>query len=502
MRIRQRHNVRLTVIVAAVVAVAGTLTTPALARERASSSRPHARLATRHEHSGAGIGAAVPDWSSYLFASDHAGYNPTSTAITPAKAASLATKWQWKPASPTVSGQPQGLYSSPVVYGGRVYIGARTGWFYALNEKTGKVVWKDDVGFIAGTTCGPEGFTSTATVALDPVTGKPTVYVAAADGYLYALDAGTGVTVWRTVIGLPSTTVNDYYNWSSPTVSNGVVYIGTASECDNPLVPGGVVAVQQSSGSVIATYHSTPPGVDGASVWGSVLVTDSGGVFADTGNGPSGTDAVTIMRLVLDPVAGTLTKVDSWQIPKALQSVDSDWGSSPTAFTATINGVPRQMVGACNKNGLFYAFDASDLAAGPVWSRAVGAAYRTGTGECDAAAVWDGSRLFVASNATTVGGVAYGGSVRQVDPATGAVIWETGLPGPVIGSPTLDGGGVLAVGVFVKGPGPYLLDASTGALLYTFPNANGKSFSQSIYTDSGLLLETTYNHGIVALGPS
>ena len=442
--------------------------------------------------------AVTADWSSYLFAADHAGYNPSATTITTATAATLVKVWHWTPAA-AKAGQVGGLYASPVVSGGLVFIGARTGIFYALNEATGAVVWKRTFAPIVGTTCGPQGFTATASVEPDPTTGNATVYVAAPDGYLYAMDAATGATVWSSVVAIPSKTKNDYYNWASPTVSGGVVYMGIASECDTPLVRGGVIAVDQGTGTRLGTYYTTPVGEVGAGGWGSVLVTDTGQVFATTGNGPANSDQQAIVRLVLDPVAGTLTRVDLWAIPKTDQvTPDSDFGTSPTPFVATIAGVPTSMVGGCNKDGYYYALQAANLAAGPVWSLKVGDAYLRGTGQCDASAVWDGSRLFVAANSTVINGVAVKGSIRQLDPSTGAVLWATALPGPAIGSPTLDGSGVLAIGVFGGKAGPFLLDASTGTLLKTLSVGNGKSFGQSIFTDSGLLLAATLSSGITA----
>jgi outer membrane protein assembly factor BamB len=438
------------------------------------------------------------DWSSYLFAANHSGYNPSATAITTAKAASLVKLWHWTP-GPAAAGQVGGLYASPVVSGGLVFIGARTGIFYALNEATGAVVWQRAFTPIVGTTCGPQGFTATATVAPDPVTGTPTVYVASPDGYLYAMDAATGATVWSSVVAIPSKTTNDYYNWASPTVSGDVIYMGIASECDKPLVRGGVIAVDQATGTRLGTYYTTPVGEVGSAVWGSVLVTDTGQVFATTGNGPANSDHEAIVRLVLDRTAGTLTRVDLWAIPKVQQfTADSDFGTSPTPFEASVGGVPTAMVGGCNKNGYYYALAAANLAAGQVWSLRAGDPYLRGTGQCDASAVWDGSRLFIPGNSTTINGVAFKGSLREVDPSTGAVLWATGLPGPAIGSPTLNGAGVIAVGVFGGKTGPFLLDASTGKLLKTLSVGNGKSFGQSIFTDSGLLLATTMSSGITA----
>ena len=63
------------------------------------------------------------------------------------------------------------------------------------------------------------------------------------------------------------------------------------------------------------------------------------------------------------------------------------------------------MVGACNKNGVYYALRLDNLAAGPVWTFQAGNPENAGTGQCIAAAIWDGSRLFVASNGTTIGDV-------------------------------------------------------------------------------------------------
>jgi outer membrane protein assembly factor BamB len=315
---------------------------------------------------------------------------------------------------------------------------------------------------------------------------------------LYALNAVNDSTKWRAPVGVPSATLDDFYNWSSPTVAGGVVYVGISSHCDQPLVPGGVRAFDQATGGVIATYHSTRPGQVGASVWSSVLVTRDGRIFATTGNGPAGSDQSAIVRLVLNRTAHTLTRADLWSVPKAEQVFDSDFGSSPTEFTAVVGGVTTTMVGSCNKNGIFYALRAGNLAAGPVWSQRLGQPQSPTGGQCDAAAVWDGRRLFAASNNTNINGASFGGSLRRIDPATGAVIWSRGLPGPVIGSPTLNAGGVLAVGVFARVAGPFLVGASGGALLWTAPNPNGKTFAQSPFTASGLYLSTTQNTGITA----
>src|SRR5215472_8972016 len=406
------------------------------------------------------------NWPAYQNGPTHRSYNSAAKAITPATVPGLTRIWRWKPAKPTMKGQPAPrLYSSPTVYNGVVYIGSQTGVFYALDEKTGKVLWQRLLGWTPAKTCGARGINSTATVAHDPATGALTVYVSSGDGYLFALRAATGKVAWKSVIALSSPTKSDYYDWSSPSVVQGRIYIGLASQCDDPLVAGGLNEYSQATGKLLAAYKANPGGQVGASIWSSASVPASGKyVFVSTGNAKHG-DSESIVRLN----GKTLAKEAIWTLPVSQQTFDADFGSSPTFFNATLAGKSTQMVGACNKNGIFYALRRSNIAAGPVWERQVGAAYtQTSIGQCDASAVWDGTHLFVGADRTTIKGTTFSGSVRMLNPATGKILWETGLPGPVIGTPTLNGGGVLTAQLYNK-DGLYLLDAATGAILRHIP---------------------------------
>jgi len=108
--------------------------------------------------------------------------------------------------------------------------------------------------------------------------------------------------------------------------------------------------------------------------------------------------------------------------------------------------------------------------------------------------VWDGSHLFIGGDKTTIKGVSYQGSVRMMDPATGNVIWARGLPGPVIGTPTLDGAGVLAVQLY-DNAGLFLLNAVTGAIQRSIPG--GFEFGQAVFADT-MMLVPTQNNGLWA----
>lgn len=445
--------------------------------------------------------AAVPaDWPGYLFGATHSSYNAAATAITPANAPALTRYWQWRPAAPTMAGQPKAsLFASPTVYQGRVYIGANTGVFYALDLATRRVLWSRFLGFVTHKTCGARGFTSTATVAPDASRGgQPTVYVAAADGYLYALRASDGVTVWRAVVALPSSTQNDYYNWGSPAVGNGRVYMGVTSQCDNPLVRGGVKGYDQASGALLGTYFAMAPGRRGGGVWTSVAASPGGDLFATTGTGRLD-DAESIVRID----GTTLAREEAWKIPDAEAIADSDFGASPTLFTATLGGSPTGMVGACNKNGLFYALREQSFAGGPVWKFQAADPSRFGESSCLAAAVWDGQRLFVAGSPTRIAGTDYLGSVRRLDPATGAVIWARGLDGIILGTPTLNGSGVIAAGTYDSDASNsvYLLDSADGRLLRTIGTGSSKVFGQPVFADDYLLVSAIGGLGLLVYRP-
>ena len=436
--------------------------------------------------------AQTSDWPGYLRTVDHTSCNPLATAITPANANNLSLKWTFVDPSPTMDGQPvAGFNSSPTISAGVVYIGSNTGQFYAIDENTGAVLWQQLLGYTTALTCrAGRGVTSTATVASDPVSGASMVYVGGGDGYLYALDAATGNIVWRQFVIDVGSTENSGYLYGSPLVSNKMISIGLSSSCDDPLIRGGLRSFDQHTGKPLHVYWTTPIGTVGASIWTSAA-SDGRSIWITVGNGVAG-DSFSIVRL-----SGALKFTSKWTVPNTA-GTDLDWGSSPTLFQAKINGVRTQMIGANEKNGTFYALKAADLTSGPVWSRMVGAQGDFfNLGICTAAAAWDSThkRLFVGSNQTVINSQTFSGAVRDLDPATGGIIWETGLTaGPVMGSPTLNGAGVLAAGTYSL-PFPtqnkvYLLDTSNGAILTSFDEIS-QVFAQPVFADSHLFIATT-----------
>jgi outer membrane protein assembly factor BamB len=460
--------------------------------------------------------ASVPyvNWDRYLRSYGHSSMNAAATSVTPANAASLEAAWSWAPdasdsTAPRTVVKPGSIEASPTVHNGVIYLGTMAGYLYAIDEATGASVWKDDLGWSkpcpGSDPTQAVGISDTVTAASDPVSGHTALYVASGPGpgnrYVYPGGASTGMfsppvdasdvagatggiylnainpdgtLIWRASVSHD----RGSYAWSSPVVIGGHVYVGMASYCDKPLMRGGIREYDQHTGVLLHTYWATPAGTVGASVW-STPATDGRYIWASVGNGRHG-DSFAIVRLTMD-----LRRVEKWTVP-GVAATDLDFGSSPTLFRATKNGRTVSLVGACNKNGVFYAFRSTNVAAGPYWTRRISLGGNQGS--CLAAAVWDSgrNRLLASGPATTIAGAHAAGSVRALNPATGAVIWTRRLSSAVIGTPTLDGAGVLAVATWGATPNTFeLLRESNGAVLRQYTDQpTTKEFGQPVFADT------------------
>jgi outer membrane protein assembly factor BamB len=410
---------------------------------------------------------ASQDWPAYLDGPQHNSYARSQNAITPASSRRLVQAWHY--------GAGTLFRASPTVSGGAVFIGSDTGWFYKLKQTTGAVLARRFIGHEPAKTCAAIGTVSTATVATDPVTHRGTVYVAGADGYLYALNASNLTMRWKAIIALPSPTASDYFDWSSPTVANGRIYVGVSSQCDKPQVRGGVIAFSQATGRKLAEFYTVPAGDLGGSVWSSVAVAPSGDLFVSTGDGPATDQLLGYSDSIVKLNPRTLSVLDQFQVPAAQIGPDSDFGQSPVVFGS--------YVGACNKDGIFYLLSQASMTLR--WEERIGDASHNGqTGQCIATPAFNGKLLYFGGNETTINGVTYLGSVQARKPGSGALVWETPLADGVTGSPSIDGGGVLAVPAYYPPAGStpdavYLVDAASGRILRVL--AHGEEFAQPVF---------------------
>ena len=101
--------------------------------------------------------------------------------------------------------------SSPAVANGKVYFGGGDGNVYAVDAQTGVVVWK---------------FATKDVVHSSPAVVNNVVYIGSWDSYLYAIDADTGQEKWSFKSGDDNTIHNQVGFQSSPAVVDGTVYIG------------------------------------------------------------------------------------------------------------------------------------------------------------------------------------------------------------------------------------------------------------------------------------
>jgi outer membrane protein assembly factor BamB len=411
------------------------------------------------------------DWPTYMYSAGRGSYNQAETTINQTTAPSLKLHWSYPSSKPPIK---QPIYSQPVEANGIVYWGSFDGNEYAT-DLNGNLIWSKTLGgSITQCVPTPLGVVGSAAVVNDVLVNNVlynVLYVGGSDHNLYALDASTGQLLWQTLLGVPNTNT---FIWDSPLVVNGNVYIGTATTgegagCKN--VQGQLFELSASTGNIENTFDVVPHGCKGGGIWGSPTFDASdNSIYITTGNVSGQCKepyAVGIVKLN----ALNLSRETSWHLPPLQREVsDADFGTTPVLFTANIGGTVHQMVGVAHKNGNFYAFDRATLRpkVTPSWTANIAI-----TGNCPdcgqgsiSPAVFDGSHLYVAGGKTTINNQQCGGSVQELDPATGINIWQACLPKTVLGAVT-EVPGVIAV---VDTPYMTLLDASSGAVLRTFQN--------------------------------
>ncbi|MFM6829535.1 MAG: PQQ-dependent dehydrogenase, methanol/ethanol family [Novosphingobium sp.] len=298
----------------------------------------------------------------------------------------------------------RGQEATPVVIDGVLYTSGTAGRAYAFDAATGKELWRFE----------PEvDMQVNRTVCCDMVNrgvavahGK--VFVAALDGWLYALDAKTGAVVWKSDF-IEDRRKGDN-STGAPEVAGDVVVIGMGgAEYD---VRGYVTALDLETGKLRWRWHVIPhdpkqgpqetPELEvalktwdpnsrwdiggGGSPWdainydpetGLVLVgTGNGGPYATSKRSPAGGDNLYLASLVaLDPKTGRMkwhyqeTPGDNWDFT-AVQ---------PMILThMAIDGEDRPVILHAPKNGYLYVLDRRDgklLRANPIvrvnWSKGI-----------------------------------------------------------------------------------------------------------------------------------
>ena len=246
-------------------------------------------------------------WNGWGFDSSNSRFQ-TSPGLTAADTSKLALKWAF--------GFPFGnsAYGQPTVAGGRVFVGADTGFVYSLDAPSGCVHWS----FRADA-----GVRTAISVAEGTRANRYLAYFGDVKGNVYAVDAETGKQVWKDRTDPhPVARVT-----GAPTIVAGRLYVPLSSleesGAGNPSYPcctfrGGVVAYDALSGKRLWTSYTIPEapvalkktskgtqlwGPAGASVWTSPTIDlKRRAVYVATGNAYTepaarGSDAVVAFDL-------------------------------------------------------------------------------------------------------------------------------------------------------------------------------------------------------------
>ena len=195
----------------------------------------------------------------------------------------------WK--SPTLDGA---IYAEPLIDGGAVYVATENDSVYALNESTGQVIWRTNLGTpVPGNAlpCGdidPSGITGTPVI--DPTAGEIFVvaYLYPQHHVLFALNLKSGEVAFNRVVDPPGVSPLVEQQRGALSLANGIIYIpygGLAGDCGQ--YHGYVLGVHEDNSSATLSYQA-PTGREGG-IWApSGVAIDSTGIFAATGNSASG----------------------------------------------------------------------------------------------------------------------------------------------------------------------------------------------------------------------
>lgn len=380
--------------------------------------------------------AAAADWNGWGADLANTRFQPSQAAALPAvQVPRLTLRWAFALPGATA------VYGQPTAVDGRVFVGADTGYVYALDQRTGCVHWafQAQAGVRSAVTIGP--------LASD----RRGAFFGDLKGNVYAVDAATGALAW-------TRRADDHALariTASPVLYRGRLYVSVASleegASTSPRYPcctfrGSVLALQAANGDVAwKTYTIADPpaptrvspagvqmhGPSGAGVWNAPTIDPSrNALYVGTGNNYSRpttptSDAVMAMDLDTGRILWTQQVLadDAW-IPACPAGAalagncpenigpDYDFGASP--ILKTLAG-GRRLLAAVAKSGVAWAMD-PDRAGAVVWKTPMPKAPAGPEGEMVWGGAADDRHLYV--------GLTSGG-VTAYRLGTGEAAWTT-----------------------------------------------------------------------------
>jgi polyvinyl alcohol dehydrogenase (cytochrome) len=493
----------------------GTVAGVAIAGAAALAAAP--ALATTHESTTAhtidvvqsaagGLLGSQADWPSAGQNNGDTHNNPDEHIVGVNNVSKLAPKWTF-----TTAGD---ISATATVAAGEVFVPDWGGKLWAIDAATGKAIWSKTITSYDGIP-GDVSRTSPAYYDGEIVTGTGAQTIRAMDGaYVVGINALTGKMLWRAEASSnPAAVIT-----SSPTVDDGVVYVGTSSKDEDVTAPtfrGSIMALNARTGKILWRTYIVPPGYTGGAVWGSQPVVDhqTGMLYIGTGNNysvpsgvcsnpdqtgctpPSGTNLVdSLVGLSLrtghiEWSHPTLT-ADTWTVYEPGRSPDFDFGADPNLYTTVIDGKPAQLLGIGQKSGVYYALN--PVTGKTVWQTQAGPGGSLGGIEWGTAT--NGQQVFVAEangdhkeytitsydgkKATTTGGL-----FAALNAATGKIEWQVADPqGKYLDDSFVSSAnGVMYAGsTAATGKNMYAFDSKTGKLLWSYASGGAEFAGASI----------------------
>jgi outer membrane protein assembly factor BamB len=330
--------------------------------------------------------ACSAEWPAFRHDGLRSASQPIASPLSdPNAVKKLAVRWRF-PATGSVGAFFRG---SPVVSGGRVFVGSGDGHVFAIDAATGAALWQFPLagqpalvsqygfGVHAGTNPSSAGVASSPTIATLREFGEALIFAAPdqsigtmlGSGRLFALRTSDGSVIWKSpelapLTGLTVSSTSELHQnlgYSSPLVLGERVYVGIADHGDSPIQAGHVVAVNLGNGAPVAGFAFASTGTRGGGIWSSLAGGLSGnGVYATTGNArfwnggsqsqPTPDHSLSMVRL--DPNTGSMM----WELKPVPFDLDGDpdWASGVQLMNASCGPVALGTM----KDGWSYAANA------------------------------------------------------------------------------------------------------------------------------------------------
>jgi polyvinyl alcohol dehydrogenase (cytochrome) len=473
--------------------------------------------------------------------------NSAETTISPSNVAGLHPAWTF-----TTAGD---VSATPAVDDMSVYFPDSGGYVYGVDRATGQQRWRASGPAITGI----PGDYARATPAIAGnalilgdqggkfgTPGNPT------GAYVFALNKNTGALLWRTQVDSHFTAIVT----QSAQVKGNTAFVGVASNEEAYASQvlgqgyvccsfrGSALALNVNTGAILWKTYMAPPGYSGSGVWGSTPAYDAkrDTLYVSTGNNYSVPAAtVTCLEGAADPStclspadhfdsivalnastgavrwATRALSDDVWNVdcglgfppfdtvgpncPISIEGPDFDFGQAPTLMSVKVGGKTIDTVSAGQKAGIYWMLNRDTGAV--IWNTQVGPGGTLGGLQWGSAQ--DGKRIYVADSNS--GALFQAGFWAALDPATGAILWQTADPswaGPYTGysaqGMVSSANGVVYACTLNYAGTMYAMDAATGQVRWSFDSGGsclgGAAISKgTVFWGSGYRVFAPFTRG-------